>query len=90
MGGTQRKKKKSKDHKDIRTPSGKYGKFTKNDFVARLSLLDYDEDSGISKSPFRGLLRMFYILGFIYALNITLKAHRNGKSWSDMNVFKIY
>ena len=88
---TQRKKKKSKDHKDIRTPSGKYGKFTKNDFVARPSLLDYqDVESGINKSPFRGLLRMFYILGFIYALNLSVKAHRNGKSWSDMNIYQQY
>lgn len=86
---TQRKKKKSKDHKDIRTPSGKYGKFTKNDFVARPSLLDSsDPDSSITKSPFKGIMRMFYILGFIYALNLALKAHKGGKSWSDYNIWE--
>ena len=73
--------------KDLRV-EGKYGKFVKNDFCVRKSLLDQiDDDSGISRSPFRGIFRMALLLGLVYALNSVVKHNkRTNNWWHDIDV----
>ena len=66
---TKRRKKKGIEMKDKRL-----GKFVKNDFVERKSLLDQiNDDSGINKSPFKGILRLTMLVGLIYVLNSILR-----------------
>jgi hypothetical protein len=68
-----RKKRKTKDAGDIKFKSGKHGKFTRNEFVERRSLLDHDHpDSALSRSKFLGLMKVFLIMSFYYALNICM------------------
>ena len=65
----KRRKKKGIEMKDKRL-----GKFVKNDFVERKSLLDQiNDDSGINKSPFKGILRLTMLVGLIYVLNSILR-----------------
>jgi len=86
-----RKKKKGKDAGDIKDKSGKWGKFTRNEFVERRSMMDSNHpDSAISRSKFLGLLKVFIIMAFYYALNIFFTEHRHGRSWDDMKVWRIF
>ena len=65
----KRRKKKGIEMKDKRL-----GKFVKNDFVERKSLLDQiNDDSGINKSPFKGILRLTMLVVLIYVLNSILR-----------------
>ena len=60
-----RKKKKTQANKDIRKE-----RFSYNQYVERRSILDpVYEDSLISQSPFRGLLKFLMIISVIYVLN---------------------
>ena len=60
----------------------------KNDFVERKSLLDQlDDDTAISRSPFRGILRMALLMGLIYALNSGLKSNH---LWEDLDFIGKY
>ena len=84
-------KRKTIDLGDQKSKSERFGKFVKNDFVERKSLLDeVNDDSAMSKSPFRGILRLVLIVGLVYALNALVKSRQNAQSWSDLNVFRIY
>jgi len=49
LSETARKKKKSLEHTDYRVEGKRFGKFVKNAFVSRKSLLDEVQDSGISR-----------------------------------------
>lgn len=61
-----RKKKKIIDFKDLR----KGGKFSDNEFIPRKSILDqFQLDSSISHSPFKGLLRCALLMCLVYMLN---------------------
>ena len=86
-----RKKKKGKDAGDIKNKTGKHGKFTRNEFVERRSLMDHHHpESAISRSKFLGLFKLFMLMSFMYALNIFFYTHRHGRSWDDMKVWNIY
>jgi hypothetical protein len=63
-----RKKKRTLDNRDVRS-----NRFAYNEYVERKSILDQVyNDSSISKSPFKGLLRFLMIIGFIWVLNHTV------------------
>lgn len=65
-GSQFRKKKRTNDLKDVRTG----GRFAKNEFIERRSLLDqFYLDSSISQSPFKGLIRIAFFACFIYIVN---------------------
>ena len=86
-----RKKKKGVDAGDVKDKSGKHGKFTRNEFTERRSLMDHhSEDSGISKSKFLGLFKLFVITSFIYALNSFCYTHRGGRNWDDLKVLDVH
>ena len=62
---TARKKKKILALRDVRK-----SRYSYNEFVERKSLLDQIYlDSSISKSPFKGILRVAMIVAFIYVLS---------------------
>jgi hypothetical protein len=46
-------------------------RFSYNQYIARSSILDQvnEKDSPISRSPFKGLLRLCMITAFMYCLN---------------------
>ena len=87
----KRKKKKGNELKDFRAEAGKYGgRFSKNDFVERKSILDQiNTDSGINQSPFRGILRMTFLLALIYVLNSICHDLLRYKSW-DASLKQFY
>jgi len=69
-----RKKKKGIEIKDLRNKEGKYGKFAKNEFLKRSSLLDtFSDDSAINKSPLKGIYRMILLFSVIYVCNFIAK-----------------
>ena len=92
----KRKKKKGIEVKDFRDESSKYGgRFSKNDFVERKSILDQiNTDSGINQSPFRGILRMTLLLALIYVINSIFHDLLRKKSWDEsvkqFKMIKIY
>lgn len=54
----------------------KQGKYSKNEFLKRHSLLDLNvDDSGINKSPLKGLYILMYLFGQIYTANVLLKKY---------------
>ena len=82
-----RKKRKTVELSDQRSKTGKYGvKFQKNDYVKRSSLLETNADSYISKSPFRGIIRLVLIVLIIYILNHMLRFGRI----EELNAFSLY
>ena len=63
---------KRKKHKNINYRDSRVERYAYNDYVARKSLLDQIYlDSELSKSPFKGILRLTLLLGFVYSLNNT-------------------
>ena len=86
-----RKKRKGKDAGDIKDKTGKHGKYARNEFVERRSLMDnHHPDSALSKSKFLGLFKIFVFIAFFYALNIFFYTYRHGRSWENLKVWKIY
>ena len=88
-GLTFRHKKKGIDAGDIKVKTGKHGKFTRNEFIERRSLMDHHHpDSAISKSKFLGLFKIFMMMSFFYALNIFFYNRRHNRSWDNDKVLE--
>ena len=80
--------------KGIELRDAKQGKFSKNDFIRRESLLDLSSDSvvGIRNSPLKGIYMMIIITQVIYSLNFIVRNYlEKGLDISKwFNKFDIY